>query len=88
VRRAKEIGLPYRTYATVRAKTGQDIVAFLFSNNALRIHRAGQGLPEKRAEKLKAVRRCGKLLAAHAPLDSADTLRELQAAGVAFEAAI
>ncbi|MGL4278870.1 MAG: hypothetical protein ACRCS0_00770, partial [Albidovulum sp.] len=37
VKRAKEIGLDYRTYAGVRASTGHDLVAFLFSTNALRL---------------------------------------------------
>jgi hypothetical protein len=31
VARAKRLGLPYRTYATIRATSGRDIVAFLFS---------------------------------------------------------
>ncbi|MEQ8366596.1 MAG: hypothetical protein RIB61_07800 [Roseicyclus sp.] len=35
VARAKRLGLPYKTYATIRASAGQDIVAFLFSGNAL-----------------------------------------------------
>ena len=30
VARAKRLGLPYRTYATIRASSGRDIVAFLF----------------------------------------------------------
>ncbi|NJM82759.1 MAG: hypothetical protein HC844_09865 [Tabrizicola sp.] len=37
VRRAAELGLDYRTYASVRAATGHDLVAFLFSSNALRV---------------------------------------------------
>ncbi len=35
VARAKRLGLPYQTYATIRATSGRDIVAFLFSGNAL-----------------------------------------------------
>jgi hypothetical protein len=35
VERAKRLGLPYRTYATIRATSGTDIVAFMFSGNAL-----------------------------------------------------
>lgn len=35
VARAKRLGLPYRTYASIRAATGTDIVGFLFSGNAL-----------------------------------------------------
>ena len=37
VRRARELGLDYKTYAGVRATTGRDLVAFLFSSNALRL---------------------------------------------------
>ncbi|MEM7722751.1 MAG: hypothetical protein AAF376_10275 [Pseudomonadota bacterium] len=37
VARAKRLGLPYRTYATIRATSGRDIVAFLFSGNALEV---------------------------------------------------
>ena len=36
VARAKELGLPYKTYASVRASTGRDVIGFLFSSNALR----------------------------------------------------
>ncbi|MEM8822308.1 MAG: hypothetical protein AAGF30_01755 [Pseudomonadota bacterium] len=35
VRRAAALGLDYGTYASVRASTGRDIVALLFSSNAL-----------------------------------------------------
>ncbi|WP_134681344.1 hypothetical protein [Paracoccus ravus] len=45
VRRAKELGLDYKTYAGVRASTGRDLVAFLYSSNALGMFRAAQTLP-------------------------------------------
>ncbi len=35
VKRARELGLPYKTYASVRASTGHDLIGFLFSSNAL-----------------------------------------------------
>jgi hypothetical protein len=35
LRRAAELGLDYRTYAGLRAATGHDLVAVLFSSNAL-----------------------------------------------------
>ncbi|PWK60935.1 hypothetical protein [Roseicyclus mahoneyensis] len=41
VKRAARLGLPYKTYATIRATSGQDIVGFLFSGNALEL-RVGQ----------------------------------------------
>ncbi|SFR55868.1 hypothetical protein [Litoreibacter janthinus] len=53
VKRAKALGLPYKTYASVRASTGRDVVGFLFSNNALRVMRDGQDTP--RSEKLAQV---------------------------------
>ena len=55
VRRAAELGLDYKTYAGIRASTGHDLVAFLFSSNALRVLRAGQTLPADRAVKLSGV---------------------------------
>lgn len=76
VRRAAEIGLDYRTYATVRATTGQDIVAFLFSSNALRLFRADQALQATRADKLNAVHDCARLGAAQPPLRPDDLLAQ------------
>jgi hypothetical protein len=71
VARARELGLDYRTYATVRATSGEDIVAFLFSSNALRLLQPGDELPEVRAARLAALRACGRLVAAQPPLDPA-----------------
>ncbi|MEM6635635.1 MAG: hypothetical protein AAF667_07055 [Pseudomonadota bacterium] len=59
VRRAAELGLDYRAYASVRAATGRDVVALLFSSNALRVVRPQDDLPEDRADKLKSLRRTG-----------------------------
>ncbi|MFC3568223.1 hypothetical protein [Paracoccus simplex] len=44
VRRARELGLDYKTYAGVRATTGRDLVAFLYSSNALGVFRPQQRL--------------------------------------------
>ncbi len=55
VRRAADLGLDYRTYASVRAATGHDVVAFVFSSNALRVTRVNLRLPKARAVKLAAV---------------------------------
>lgn len=85
VRRAQEIGLEYKTYATVRAITGRDIVAFLFSSNALRMRRAADEMPQDHAAKLAAMHRCGRMLAAHRPIDPAEALRVLEGRGVPFE---
>jgi hypothetical protein len=67
VRRARDLGLDYRTYAGVRAATGHDVVAFLFSSNALRISPARPAMPLERAGKLAAVQ-CGRLALAVEPL--------------------
>jgi len=67
VRRAKAIGLDYKTYASVRAATGHDVVAFLFSSNALRAHLLAPQMPPDRAEKLAAMA-CTRLGLAVAPL--------------------
>ncbi len=65
VRRAQELGLEYKTYASVRAATGHDVVAFLFSSNALR---ARPALPDDRVAKLKALVDCGRVALVSAPL--------------------
>ena len=76
VRRAAEIGLDYRTYATVHATTGRDIVALLFSTNALRMHRALR-LPEDRAARLRALERCGRVVLANPPHEPSSVLEAL-----------
>lgn len=67
VKRAQALGLDYRTYAGVRAATGHDVVAFLFSSNALRVSLVRPAMPVDRVEKL-AVVQCGRLALAVAPL--------------------
>ncbi|MGV8985387.1 MAG: hypothetical protein ACOH2H_03770 [Cypionkella sp.] len=61
VKRAKDLGLEYKTYASVRAATGHDVVAFLFSSNALRLAAAKPALPQDRAAKLAAVTQCQRI---------------------------
>ncbi len=67
VKRAKALGLDYKTYAGVRAATGHDVVAFLFSSNALRVSVLRPVMPEARAGKLAEVQ-CGRLALAVIPL--------------------
>ena len=81
VKRAAEIGLDYRTYATVRASTGTDIVAFLFSSNALQLFRDDQHLRGAPAAKLEQIANCKRLGAARAPLAPKALLRQLGPAG-------
>lgn len=73
VKRARDLGLEYKTYASVRAATGHDLVAFLFSSNALRLHKGQVVLPPDRAEKL-AVMACARIGLATAPLLADDLL--------------
>lgn len=87
VRRARELGLDYRTYATAREAAGRDIVAFLFSSNALRVHRPDQALPPDRADRLRRIEGATRSLLAHAPLDAARLAAAFEAeAGLAFAA--
>ncbi|QXT40714.1 hypothetical protein [Gymnodinialimonas ceratoperidinii] len=63
VKRAERLGLPYKTYATVRAVTGHDIVGFLFSDNALGMHRAGE-MPAASRARLAALEGAARRLVA------------------------
>lgn len=84
VRRAAELGLDYRTYASVRAATGHDVVAFLFSSNALRMMAPVVALPAERAAKLAAVRDCGRVALAVRPVTAGAVMA---AAGGVLDAA-
>ena len=79
VARAKELGLDYRTYATVHAASGRDIVAFLFSTNALRLLRSHDAVPGPRAEKLRAIARCETGLLTQPPFAAETLAARLQA---------
>lgn len=68
VRRAKELGLPYKTYAGIRAQTGHDVVAFLFSSNALNTSPLSPMLPAPIAAKLAALTDVARIGLASAPL--------------------
>lgn len=70
VKRAAELGLDYKTYAGVRAATGHDVVAFLFSSNALRVTVLRPGMPVERAEKVAAITACQRIALAVAPLQA------------------
>lgn len=55
VKRARALGLPYKTYAGIRAQTGHDVVAFLFSSNGLGATALRPALAPEVADKLAAV---------------------------------
>jgi hypothetical protein len=84
LRRAKELGLDYKTYASVRAASGHDVVAFLFSSNALRLLGVKPVLPQDRVEKLASLIDCGRLAVVSRPLTPEGAL---QAAEGALQAA-
>ena len=67
VRRARELGLDYKVYAGVRASTGRDLVAFLFSSNALQIYANKVGVAQ--ALKISALRNSKRLVLVHPPND-------------------
>lgn len=68
VRRAAELGLDYHSYASVRAASGHDVVALLFSSNALRVMAHGPHLPSDRRARLAAIGNAGLIGLAQAPL--------------------
>lgn len=68
VNRAKQLGLPYKTYASVRASTGRDVIGFLFSNNALRVSKAGQMVPADRVAVLAGLNGCDRVALVQASL--------------------
>jgi hypothetical protein len=72
VKRAAELGLPYKTYAGVRASTGRDLIGFLFSNNALRVLRQGQTLPADVAARLARLVGTDRTAIVHRPLTVGD----------------
>lgn len=69
VKRAQRLGLPYKTYATVRAVTGRDIVGFLFSSNALDMRRGSIVPPVERARLIALEGVAKRLAAVHGPVD-------------------
>lgn len=79
VRRAQALGLDYRTYAGVRATTGRDLIAFLFSSNALGVFRDGAPLARHRAGSLRRLE-AARHLGAGPGLDAAALAARIDAA--------
>ena len=88
VRRAGELGLDYRTYAGVRAQSGHDVIALLFSTNALRLLRDGDRMAAGDAARLAATCGVARLLAAQPPLDPERVSALLAGQGVEIAAAL
>ncbi len=66
VKRARELGIDYKAYAGIRAATGRDVIALLFSDNALRLVRSGEIAPDRQAT-LEAIQGASRLALVHAP---------------------
>ena len=67
VRRARELGLDYKSYAGIRAATGRDIIALIFSSNALRLLRETAEMDELRREKISKIIDVTSLALVHPP---------------------
>ena len=67
VNRARALGLPYKTYAGIRAQTGHDVVAFLFSSGGLGATALRPVMADQVADKVAAVQ-AGRIGLASAPL--------------------
>ncbi|MDF0598269.1 hypothetical protein [Psychromarinibacter halotolerans] len=52
VKRAAALGIDYRTYASIRAASGHDVVAFLFSGNALDLRSRRVAVPDGIGQRL------------------------------------
>ena len=68
VRRARALGIDYGAYASIRAATGRDVIALLFSANALRITPDTPLMPGAEAARLAAVSGAERQLAVYRPL--------------------
>jgi hypothetical protein len=55
IARAKALGLPYKTYASIRAGTGRDVIGFLFSENGLKADIRTVTLPHAHAKRLETL---------------------------------
>jgi len=69
VKRAKALGLPYKTYAGIRASTGHDLVGFLFSSNALGVYKPDQSIPAEVSDKLSQLQACLRVGLAYPRID-------------------
>jgi len=67
VRRARELGIDYKSYAGIRAATGRDIIALIFSSNALRLLRETSEIDARRLEKLIEIKDVTSLSLVHPP---------------------
>jgi hypothetical protein len=75
VARARRLGIDYSTYASIRAVSSHDVVAFLFSSNALELVKTRSTMPASKADRLRALSTAASRVAAiHLPIDPAAML--------------
>ncbi|RYG93183.1 hypothetical protein EU803_03525 [Loktanella sp. IMCC34160] len=72
VKRARELGLPYKTYAGFRASTGHDLIGFLFSSNALGVE-TRQEISQQAKEVLSRIN-ADRTAIVHAPVRPEDVV--------------
>ncbi|MEL6959309.1 MAG: hypothetical protein AAGL89_10205 [Pseudomonadota bacterium] len=80
VLRAKELGLPYKTYAGLRASSGDDLIGFLFSSNALRVLTARDQVSDAMQEKLAMLQNARKIGLAQGRVAPRDLVPPMQSA--------
>ncbi|MCF2870025.1 hypothetical protein L0664_03000 [Octadecabacter sp. G9-8] len=80
VARAKELGLPYKTYAGLRAASGDDLIGFMFSTNALDVLSKGDAIAAEKARKINELIEARKLALMHKPITAPQVVPPLQAA--------
>lgn len=83
VERAKELGLPYKTYAGLRASSGDDLIGFMFSSNALDVLRRTDSVPATKTGKIASLKETRTIGLAHAPIDPAQLVPPLRDAYIA-----
>ena len=64
VARAERLGIDYKTYASIRAASGHDLIAFLFSGNALQMAPGRVALPPSVSDRLAPLDGAAERLAA------------------------
>lgn len=80
VARAKELGLPYKTYAGLRAASGDDLIGFMFSSNALDVIKRGDPVPAAKLNKINGLRDARTIGLAQAPVPPTQLTPPLHAA--------
>lgn len=77
VARAKRLGLDYKTYASIRAASGHDVLAFLYSGNALELTPRRLHLSDAKRARLIELNGAALNLAAIYPPSDAETVQQI-----------